>query len=215
MNKYIKQILIFNFIIFSFMLSESVHAKVIQMRDGRMISGEVVNETDEHIFLESQKYGAVMIEKALLKRESKHEKKMKVAKTEVDQWQKKLSVGLGRTSGNTKHSEVSAEGLINYNSGHDETTLKWRGYYSTEDEKLTGKKYYGMTRYAYSFGKKSKWYHFFKLEGDQDRFANIHYRVIPSTGVGLWLCETKKLKAMLEVSVLLKSPAGSELKSVI
>ena len=59
-------------------------------------------------------------------------------------------------------------------------------------------KWYGMSRYAFSFGGNKNWYNFYKLEFDHDRFANIDYRAIPSAGVGYWFSDTDDWKAMVE-----------------
>ncbi len=58
-----------------------------------------------------------------------------------------------------------------------------------------------MARYAYSFGGDLKWYNFYKLEADEDYFADIDYRLTPSTGVGYWFSDTDDLKAMAEMGL--------------
>jgi len=58
-----------------------------------------------------------------------------------------------------------------------------------------------MTRYAFSFGKSRKWYNFYKVEGDKNRFANIDYRWVPSTGLGYWFSDADAWKLMVELGI--------------
>jgi len=55
-----------------------------------------------------------------------------------------------------------------------------------------------MGRYAYSFSEEMKWYHFYKIEGSQDRFANVDSRITPSSGLGYWFSDEDDYKAMVE-----------------
>ena len=64
---------------------------------------------------------------------------------------------------------------------------------------MNAQRYDAMTRYAYSFGKKKKWYNFYKAEVNRDRFANIDVRLIPSTGVGYWFSDSPKWKLFTEL----------------
>ena len=57
-----------------------------------------------------------------------------------------------------------------------------------------------MSRYAFSFGE-MKWYNFYKAEANHDRFANIDYRIIPSSGVGYWFSDAEDFKAMAELGL--------------
>ena len=66
---------------------------------------------------------------------------------------------------------------------------------------MDAKKFYGMGRYAFSFRKNKKWYNFYKIEGDQDRFANINYRLLPSTGVGYWFTDRDEWRMMVEGAI--------------
>ncbi|MDE2009226.1 MAG: DUF481 domain-containing protein [Candidatus Omnitrophica bacterium] len=64
---------------------------------------------------------------------------------------------------------------------------------------MNGKKFYGLLRYAYSFGPNLKWYNFYKLEGSQDYFADIYWRLNPAVGVGYWFSDTPDWKANAEL----------------
>lgn len=84
---------------------------------------------------------------------------------------------------------VSSELMINRKTDSDEWTGQLKAYFSTSNDEIDAKKFYGMGRYAFSYGSNLKWYNFYKFEADQDRFANIDYRLIPSTGVGYWFSD--------------------------
>lgn len=117
-------------------------------------------------------------------------------------WQGEVSAGYDRTSGNTHASQLTVSALINRNRKHvDEITLKGEMYYSSSERKMNAQKWYGMGRYAFSFGQDKKWYNFYGLEGDHDRFANIDYRLIPAAGLGYWFFDSEEMKLMSEVAV--------------
>ena len=59
--------------------------------------------------------------------------------------------------------------------------------------------WYGMLRYAFSFWER-RWYNFYRLEADHDRFANIDYRIVPSCGIGYWFSDKEDYKAMAELA---------------
>ena len=112
-------------------------------------------------------------------------------------WDKNISVGYNKTSGNTQNSQSSLNIYLNRKTQDDEFTIKGDSYHSSSNGRMDAQKWYGMIRYAYSFWER-KWYNFYRLEGDHDRFANINYRAIPAAGVGYWFYDTPALKAMIE-----------------
>ncbi|RLC35405.1 MAG: hypothetical protein DRZ76_00285, partial [Candidatus Nealsonbacteria bacterium] len=114
-------------------------------------------------------------------------------------WQGAISLGYNKTSGNTNTSALSAGFFADRKSDKDEVNLKATLSYSSSDKKMDTQKWYTMSRYAYSFWKK-KWYNFYKLELDHDRFANIDYRILPSMGVGYWFSDSEDFKAMTEAA---------------
>ena len=71
-------------------------------------------------------------------------------------------------------------------------------YYSSTKRKMDAYKWYGMGRYAYSFGSMKRWYNFYRIEVDHDRFADIDYRFVPAAGVGYWFYDLPRLKLMVE-----------------
>lgn len=113
-------------------------------------------------------------------------------------WQVKISAGYSESSGNTEKAEASLGVHANRKTQDNEFTVGGNAFYSSSDEKMDGQKWSGAVRYAFSFWER-KWYNFYKLEGDHDRFANIDYRVIPSLGIGYWFSDTPDWKAMAEV----------------
>jgi len=91
--------------------------------------------------------------------------------------------------------------MINRKTDSDEWTGQLKAYVSTPDDEMNAKKFYGMGQHAFSYGKDLKWHHFYKLEADQDRSANIDYRLIPSTGVGYWFSDLEDRKLMIEGTI--------------
>lgn len=114
-------------------------------------------------------------------------------------WQGEFSLGYSKSSGNTQSGQLSTALSANRKTDSDEFTIKGSSFYSSSERKMNAQKWSGMVRYAFSFWEK-KWYNFYKLESDHDRFANIDYRIIPSIGIGYWFSDEPDWKLMMELA---------------
>ena len=185
------------FCFFIFFSCRNIFAEEIHLKNGDRISGSIIEETDHKVIIETEAMGQIAIEKDFIKYEE--EKQIDTAEQgDAPHWQRKASIGYSQTSGNTEASQGSVELSFNRKTGDDEWTGQFKAYLSTSNEKMDAKKFYGMGRYAYSFSRDLKWYNFYKLEADQDHFANIDYRFIPSTGIGYWFSDEEDWKFMAE-----------------
>jgi len=188
------------FCFFIFINLGNVFAEEIYLKNGDRISGKIINETDLMVVIETEAMGQIFIEKDFIKyKEKKQINEAKKRKPLL--WQRKASVGYSQTSGNTEASQGSVELSINRKTGDDEWTGQLKAYISTSNEKMDAKKFYGMGRYAFSYSEDLKWYNFYKVEADQDHFANIDYRLIPSTGIGYWFSDEENWKLMTEGAI--------------
>jgi len=173
----------------------SAFAEEVYLDNGDRISGEIVEETETSIVIETQAMGRISVDKNFVKKEKK------IRAEGTPQWQRKISIGYSQTGGNTEASQGSGELFINRKTGDDEWTGKLSTHISTSNDEMDAKKFYGMGRYAFSYGNDLKWYNFYKFEADQDYFANINYRLIPSTGVGYWFSDAEDWKLMIEGAI--------------
>jgi len=117
---------------------------------------------------------------------------------EAKLWSGDISLGYNKASGNTENSQLSVSGYANRKTDDNEFTSKGNAYYSSSEREMDTQKWYGMARYAFSFWGR-KWYNFYRLEADHDKFADIDYRLIPSAGLGYWFSDTPDWKFMVEV----------------
>jgi len=181
---------------------EFVYADEVYLKNGDRISGKVIEEQEESIVIETEAIGSIAINKKFVERivASGKIEETGVREEKDKLWQRKISVGYNKSSGNTQNKQVSTHLYAKRKTDYDEFTMKGEAYYSSSNERMDSQKWYGMGRYAFSFWDR-KWYNFYKLEGDHDRFANIDYRVIPSTGIGYWLSDEPDWKAMVEMAI--------------
>jgi len=115
-------------------------------------------------------------------------------------WEGECGAGYSQTNGNAKKSSLNVNAGLHRKTGHDEFNIKANMLYSSSSHEVDGQKWYAMGRYGISIWNK-KWYNFYKVEADHDRFANINYRIIPSTGLGYWFSDTPDWKAMVEMGI--------------
>lgn len=190
------------FFAFIFLLiTTSLHAHEIQLTNGDRISGKIVSETDSQVTIDTRAMGRVTIDRNFIKTEEAAKPAVSADSGSDIAWKKELSVGYSQSGGNTEKSLANVGVNVSRKTSHDEWSGKYTAYYSSSEKRMDGRKFYGMLRYAYSYGQNLKWYHFYKLEGDQDRFSNIDYRISPQTGLGYWFADRKDWKALAEMAV--------------
>jgi len=174
----------------------------IYLKNGDRVSGKVVSENQNQITIENQILGTVSIKKEFLDKVVTDEE-IKVDEIQEEKsklWQKEISIGFNKLSGNTKNSQFLMSLYTNRKTDYNEFSTKGNIFYSSTNKKIDTQKWNGMIRYAFSFWKR-QWYNFYKLESDHDRFANINYRIIPSIGIGYWFSDISDWKAMTEVGI--------------
>lgn len=175
------------------------YSEEIHLKNGDRLSGEIIEQNDENISLKTDAIGTILIKRDFIDYIGSVKKEI-FAQTEERLWQREVSLGYNQSSGNTQNNQFSLKFSAHRKTEHDEFTIKADTFYSSSNEKMDAQKWYGMARYAFSF-LRNKWYNFYKIEADHDRFADINYRVIPVGGVGYWLFDNPDLKAMAEVGL--------------
>lgn len=190
------------------LLGVNSYADEVYLRNQDKITGTILEENAENVSIKTEAMGIVSVKKDSIERIVK-EKDVEIAeggkKSEKITWQGEISAGYNATRGNTETEEMSLRALVSRNNKHvDEWTFKGDLFYSSADKKMNAQKWYGMGRYAFSFGKTRKWYNLYRLEADHDRFANIHVRTIPAVGIGYWFFDNPDTKLLAEGAVGLR-----------
>ena len=188
--------------IFTFVLSMQCHlyADQILLKNQDRISGKIIQDGNEVVVVETEAMGRLEVKREFVDSIQTDVEQKKVVVEEKEKpklWQRDVAVSYSKSSGNTEKAQSSLSAKFNRKTEDNEFTLKGESYYSSANKKMDAQKWNAMIRYAYSFFEK-KWYHFYKLEADHDRFANINYRLIPSTGLGYWFSDTDDWKALTE-----------------
>ena len=185
-----------------------VRADVIYLKNKDKITGEVLEETVENVSIKTEAIGIISVKRDSIERISNviEERIAKdderIAKEKEDDlrkinWKKEISIGYNQSSGNTESSQFTLATFINRKTKHDEFTIKGDIYYSSSNEKMDAQRWSALVRNDFNFWE-NKWYNFYQLEADHDRFANVDYRLLPSTGVGYRFSDTSKWKAKIE-----------------
>ena len=190
--------------VFLFLFIQSyLFADEIYLKNGDRVSGNINSETEESIAIETEAIGSITINRAFVDNivRSGEIEETPFELEEDKLWQSEIAVGYSKASGNTQNNQFSLRSKANRKTDHDEFTLRGDVHYSSTKKKMDSQKWYGMGRYAFSFGGNIKWYNFYKLELDHDRFANIDYRIIPSIGIGYWFFDEPDWKALTEVGL--------------
>lgn len=196
-----------------------LQAAQVFLKNGDRISGKIVGTTEEEHTVETEAFGIVTVPKAALDYvvEDGEDKTLppgaaktgappeegKEAGTDAKLWSGEAAAGFDRRRGNVNTTEITGRFKVHRKRDDadrkNEFHFEANTYYSEEDRKMNARKHYGMTRYAFSFGPGLKWYDFYKFEADSDRFSNVDYRLVPSTGLGYWFYDEERTKAMAEL----------------
>ena len=179
-----------------FCAGREVCAEEVYLKNGDRITGTIIEDAEDFIVIGTEGMGEVRVSKDFIRGETLVEESREII------WDRKISVGYNKSSGNTDSGQLISSFLINRNRMHiDEITLEGDVYYSSSDKKMDTQKWNGSGRHAFSLGSQKKWYSFYKIGADHDRFANIDYRVLPSLGLGYWFFDTDSVKAMAEAAI--------------
>lgn len=183
-------------------VSADAHADEIRFLNGDLLKGVLLRESPGEIIFESANLGVLTVQREMIKTViiagPEPEEEIKTPSPGIE-WVREIEGSYQLKSGNTDAEELAGKFLVNRKREKvDEWTFRGRGYYSSEDKKMNSQRYYGLARYAWSFGREKKWYHFMKTEADHDRFANIDARYTPATGAGYWFSDRKEFKAVID-----------------
>lgn len=182
--------------------SGSSFSDEVYLKNGDRLTGSIREENDAAVLFVTDSMGVVTIKRDRIDRVVAAGKEER-PREETPQiiWKREVAAGYNTTRGNTKTEDISGSFSVSRNKVHvDEITVKGDAYYASADRQMNTQKWYGMGRYAFSFGKTKKWYNFYRIEGDHDRFANIDYRIIPAAGIGYWFFDLARIKFMLEAA---------------
>ncbi|MCK5305999.1 MAG: DUF481 domain-containing protein [Candidatus Omnitrophica bacterium] len=203
------RIFIYAIVVFNVCLAVTgieLFADEIYLKNNDRISGRVVEESEDTVVIKTEALGDISVRKDFIERISfDKEKEGEVVLAEKKEpavlWEKKISLGYNDSRGNSESSQVTMGFYAGRKTDGNEVTLKADAFYSSSNQEMDAQRWSGMGRYAFSFGEEKKWYNFYKLEADHDRFADIDYRLIPSVGLGYWFSDEVDWKLMAEAAL--------------
>lgn len=199
-------LLLIGFFCITLLAPKAAGSDVIHLENGDRLSGRILEEDAERLTLEHETLGIVTFGKETVHRivrDPSHapaEESQTVMPPEAE-WKREVTLGYNLSQGNTEDTQLSGNVFMNRKARKNEVMVKGNSYYSASSKKMNAQKYGGMFRYAFSFGGELAWYHFSKVEAGHDRFANVDWRLTPSTGLGYWFSDETDRKAMAELGV--------------
>lgn len=183
-------------------------AEEIILQNGDRITGNILSDDASVLTIQSDALGTLSIDRAFVQAPAYNKEGLSGSIQEAEEqkqhaveWARKLSIGYQKTGGNTDKNQLNSGVDIKRKTDSDEWAGNASLYYSSADNKMDAQKSYGSLRYSYFFGDAKAFHHFYKLEADHDRFANIDYRLLPSTGIGYWFSGQEKYKFMQELAI--------------
>lgn len=169
-----------------------------------------MEQREDAVLLKTRALGVVMIQKEFIEKIVADDGVLAQAPKEpvaFDQkpaekpWKKEFSFGYSLAQGNTEKQRIAGRLFFNRKTKENEVIIKGEHLYASTDKKMDTQRFNGILHYAFHFAQSLRWYNFYRLEGDHDRFAKIDYRLTPFTGVGYWFFSEERLKVMVEIGV--------------
>jgi putative salt-induced outer membrane protein YdiY len=189
-----------------FLWASSALAFDVYFKNGDKLSGTIIDEDQHSMVLRTPEAGQVKVDKASIDLPKTYPEQYAPPPPAAPpipppvQWKNTASMGYTQTEGNTKAQLGQFATNIDRKTPFNEETFKYDAFYSSSNRVMNGRKFDGLLRYALSFGKALKWYNFYTIQADQDRFADIRYRLNPAIGVGYWFSDTDDLKLKSELA---------------
>lgn len=179
-----------------------LEAAVFYLTNGDQVTGQVTEVKRSALLIDTELMGKISVSRQAIERSEPTlailEEEVKPPKPQL--WSGKVGGGFNRARGNTQTTELSGSFAVKRKvEKKNEFDIKGDAYYGASSRRMNAQRYYGMMRYAFSFGKSKRWYEFNKVEADHDRFANIRARVTPSVGIGYWFWDDPDWKLMTEL----------------
>jgi len=182
------------------LLALEAHAGQVYLTNGDRITGKILSAGEEGYTVRTEAMQTVVIRPEFVRSADgvpESEEPLPEVQTEV-QWNRQVAAGFDRTRGNTDKSALNSSLSINRKTLRDEWDAEAAIYYAEDRRQMNDRRYEGLLRYAFSFGRNLRWYEFNKLEAAHDRFADIEYRLTPTLGLGCWFFDEPTFKLMVE-----------------
>lgn len=197
------------FILFYCLLwTTSAWAIEIYLKNGDKTAGYIMEDNGTSILVQTIAEGEVRIDKSFIDLKKTYPKQhgpCQVRKVTVIPpavvWKKDMAVGYTQSGGDTQKKLWNFDTMIDRKSPINEESMKLDSLYSSTDGKMDGRKFYGNLRYASNFGSNLKWHTYYGMEGNQDYFEDIYYRLNPTAGAGYWFSNTNNLKIDTELGL--------------
>jgi len=179
----------------------------VYLKNGDRITGKIIDESGASVTIESEAMGMISVNKGFIERvigdvpEEQAEVVADAEEAEEAVWERKITAGYTISRGNTENQQLVANAIIRRTTDNDEFTLKGDLYYSAADKETEAEKWSGMGRYDWKFDPDKRWFNFYQLQAERDRFAEVNYRLIPGVGLGYWFFDREDMRFKAEVAV--------------
>lgn len=189
-----KPVIVFIFLPLFFLLSyKNALAAQIVLTNGDRLSGNITSREQTRTGIDAFGIGPIFIQNEFIREIIDDQKKL---------WSGKVTSAFNRQRGNVEMTALGGGFQIKRKvEKKNEFDIQANSFYGEQNRQMNDQRYDGFIRWAYSFLPNKKAYHFFKTEGDHNRFANIDGRATPSTGLGYWFSDQDAWKALFETGI--------------
>lgn len=185
----------------------SLYAGEVVLKNGDRLKSEKIEESQDSVKIHHDILGDLFIPKNQITSISREpakpaetEKKEKERKKGDVTLDRRLAAGYAAKRGNTDTDSLNGDFLFNRNRlWIDEWTVKGEAAQEYNQDKKTSQRAGGSLRYARSITQ--KFYHFYRLGAEHDRFEDVDLRLTPTAGLGYWFWDKETLKLMGETGL--------------
>lgn len=110
----------------------------------------------------------------------------------LEGWSGDAFVGYNNSNGNTEKGAFNLTTTAVKQLEASAITLKGSLSYGETNNSMDTQKWDALAKYAFDFGQDNRWFNFYQVYVDHDRFADIDYRITPSVGVGYHIAREER-----------------------
>ena len=172
----------------------SVRPMMVQMKGGEQYVGvlhygeggqQVAGKSAKQFKMEEVEVIRMMEEEGASLEEGKK-------KPVAEGWSLRLELGLDGQTGTSEHLVINGRAQAKRTTEMDRLTFYVMGRYSTENGRESAQEIIGGADYEYDLSE--RWFLYGKLEGENDKFENLEFRMTAVGGVGYFVVKDERVQ---------------------
>lgn len=180
-----------------------VAAESLYLKNGDRVTGQIIEESEDQLKVKTDIFGEVVLLRDMIDHVDKGTVPSAVETKPVPPkvLENTLSVSYAATRGNSDSKDAAVSLNTRHKKGRNEWAIQSTWEYGSDNKKMTTQKFFNKAQSDYFLGETSKWFWTRAVESSHDRFNNIHFRIVPSSGVGYRFWDNEDSRVLADTAL--------------